>query len=175
MYDFDSVIRKVPDFPKKGILFYDITSLIADPRALQAVKQEMTAAYKNRDITKIIAVEARGFLLGPLLADALNIPLILARKKNKLPNAAYSQTYELEYGSDTIEVQQLDLKENDQVLIIDDLIATGGTIKALCDLIQNKTTARVTDIFAIIGLPFLNFREKLEGYRIKTLLDYNNE
>ena len=157
MTDYDKYIRKVPDFPKKGILFYDITSLIANPEAMKIVKDEMINLYKSANITKIIAVESRGFIFAPLLGEALGLPVVLARKKGKLPGVTYAQEYELEYGTDIIEIQKDDISENDKILIVDDLIATGGTLKAIIDLVNNNTGAAVTDIFAIIGLPFLDF------------------
>lgn len=174
-FDFDRVIRKVPDFPKKGILFYDITSLIADPPALRAVKEEMVARYKDQGITRILAVESRGFLFGTLLADALGIPMILARKKGKLPNPTHSRQYSLEYGSDTLEIQKIDIGPGDRVLLIDDLIATGGTLKAVCELVEHEAKATVVGIFAVIGLPFLHYVSVLAPRPVTTLIEYHSE
>jgi len=174
-FDFDKVIRKVPDFPKKGILFYDITSLIADPPAMRAVKEEMVRRYQGRGITKIVAVESRGFLFGTLLADALSLPLVLARKKGKLPNPTFSRSYALEYGQDTLEIQKVDLAAGDQVLLLDDLIATGGTLGAVSELIEQEAKAKVVGIFAVIGLPFLNYEKVIGKYNVATLINYYSE
>ncbi len=174
-FDFDRAIRKVPDFPKKGILFYDITALVADPKALRAVKEEMIRLYEKSGITKIISIESRGFIFAPLLAEALEIPLVLARKKGKLPNPTHSQAYTLEYGSDHLEIQKVDVARGDRVLLIDDLIATGGTLKAVCQMVEEKFEAQVGGIFAIIGLPFLNYAKTLTPYDVKTLINYQSE
>lgn len=174
-FDYDKVIRKVPDFPKKGILFYDITSLIADPPALRAVKEEMARRYKDSGLTKIVAVESRGFLFGTLVAEALSVPLVLARKKGKLPNPTFSRSYALEYGQDTLEIQKVDLRAGDNVLLIDDLIATGGTLKAVCELIEEEAKAKVCGIFAVIGLPFLNYEKVIGKYGVTTLINYHSE
>ncbi|MBL8994267.1 MAG: adenine phosphoribosyltransferase [Spirochaetia bacterium] len=174
-YDFDKAIRKVPDFPKKGILFYDITSLVADPKALRAVKAAMISFYKDKKLSKIVSVESRGFLFAPLLAEALEIPLVLARKKGKLPNPTHSQSYELEYGSDHLEIQKVDIDKGERVLIIDDLIATGGTLKAVCQMIEGKFQAEVVGLFAIIGLPFLNYEKTLAPHEVHTLINYDTE
>lgn len=174
-FDFDAVIRKVPDFPKKGILFYDITSLIADPPALRAVKQEMVSRYQHKGLTKVVAVESRGFLFGTLLSEALGVPLVLARKKGKLPNPTFRREYSLEYGTDTLEIQKVDLVPGDKVLLIDDLIATGGTLKAVCGLIEEEARAKVEGIFAVIGLPFLKYHDVLAPRPVTTLIDYHSE
>jgi len=175
MHNFDADIRKVPDYPKKGILFYDITSLISNPSALRAVKELMVETYRGKEIAKIVAIESRGFLFAPLLADALQIPLVLARKKGKLPNKTFREEYTLEYGTDSIEIQEIDLKEKGNILVIDDLIATGGTLKAVINLIEKNSPAKVTDIFAVIGLPFLKYETVLKGIRVKTLVNYDTE
>lgn len=175
MFDFDKVIRKVPDFPKPGILFYDITSLVADAKAMDAVRQEMKHWTAGKNVTKIVAVESRGFLFAPLLAQDLRVPVVLARKKGKLPGKVFSQTYELEYGTDTIEMQQCDLEGEGTVVVIDDLIATGGTLKAVADLIEKNSSYNIGGFFSVIGLPFLPYEKVLDGYEIKTLVNYNSE
>ncbi len=167
-------IRKVSDFPKKGILFYDITGLLIDPEAFSCCMNRMARLYEKRGITRIAAIEARGFLFASPLALRLNVPLLLIRKKNKLPGEKLSKTYSLEYGEDTIEMHKNDIKSGDNVLVIDDLIATGGTIKAACELAESSG-AKIEEIFAVIGLPFLGYREKLSGYRIHTLINYDSE
>ncbi len=174
-FDFDKSIRKVADFPKKGILFYDITSLVADPKALRAVKTEMIKRYENAKLTKIVSIESRGFLFAPLLAEALQIPLVLARKPGKLPNPTHKQEYVLEYGNDTLEIQTVDLEKGDHILLVDDLIATGGTLNAVAMMIEEKFHAHIAGVFGVIGLPFLNYHKKLGKYDVQTLIEYHSE
>ena len=173
-FNLDDVIRKVPNFPKKGILFYDVTSVFSNPEALAFVESKMVETYRSKKIQKIVAVDSRGFLLAPLLGRCLDIPIILARKKGKLPNETYSAEYQLEYGTDVIEIQKLDLLPNERLLIVDDLVATGGTLSAIRHIIE-KAGASVEGIFCIIGLPFLNYHQKLKGIEITTLIDYHSE
>ena len=173
-FDFDSSIRKVKDFPKKGILFYDITSVLSNPEAFKYCLDIMEERYKSRNITKIAAVEARGFIFAAPLADRMKLPLILIRKAKKLPGETYSKSYALEYGTDTIEVQKADIGNNEKILVVDDLIATGGTIRAACDLLT-ESGASVDEIFAVIGLPFLNYKSVLTGYSVRTIINYNHE
>jgi len=174
MYDYDKAIRKVPDFPKKGIVFYDITSLLTNVEAMKHLKNDMLTLYRDKSITKIIAIESRGFLLAPLLADALNLPIVLARKKGKLPNETYREEYQLEYGTDTIEIQKLDIDDKDNFLIVDDLIATGGTIRAVSSIIEKNSKATL-EVFAVIGLPFLKYENILKGLKVSTLINYDSE
>ena len=174
-FDLDSAIRKVPDFPKKGILFYDVTSLLSNPAAFKYIEEEMVRTYRGHPITKIIAIEARGFLFAPLLARALRIPIVLARKNDKLPNETYRAEYTLEYRTDVIEIQRRDMNEADHILIVDDLIATGGTVEAVCDMVSRQARAKVFGIFCLIGLPFLNYAERLAGHRIDVLIEYKEK
>lgn len=173
-FNLDNAIRKVPDFPKPGIIFYDITSVVSNIQAFNFVEAEMIRLYQSKNLDKIVAVDSRGFLFAPLLAKALNLPIVLARKKGKLPNATYQAEYELEYGSDVIEIQKLDLKSGEKVIIVDDLIATGGTLAAIRSIIE-KSGAVLSSVFCVIGLPFLNYQEKLSGIEINTLIDYKSE
>jgi len=175
MYDYDKAIRKVPDFPKKGIVFYDITSLLTNVEAMKHIKNDMLTLYSDKSITKIIAIESRGFLLAPLLADALNLPIVLARKKGKLPNETYREDYQLEYGTDTVEIQKLDIDDKDNFLIVEDLIATGGMIRAVASVIEKNSKARVAYVFAVIGLPFLKYEDILKGLKVSTLINYDSE
>jgi len=174
MFDFDSVIRKVPDFPKPGILFYDITGLLASPKAFEAVIDEMVQIYKDKKIDVVMGIEARGFIFAAPLAIRLGVPFVPIRKKGKLPGETLSKSFKLEYGEDTIEIHKADIHQGEKVLIVDDLIATGGTVKAACDLLT-ENGASVFEIFSVIGLPFLNYSEVLKGYSIKTLIDYHGE
>ncbi len=172
--NLDQVIRKVPDFPKPGILFYDITSIFLNPEAFKFVVDEMIRCYKDVQIDGIISVESRGFLLGACFAYNKGLPLVLARKKGKLPGKTISQSYLLEYGSATLEIHEADLIPGKRWLIIDDLIATGGTLQAVAGMIE-KVGASVAGIFSIIGLPFLNYHEKIGKYDPKTLINYHSE
>jgi adenine phosphoribosyltransferase len=172
--DLDKVIRKVPDFPKPGILFYDVTSIFTNPDAFRYVVDEMLNIYKNDRVDGVISIESRGFLMGACFAYEKKVPLVLARKKGKLPGKTISQSYLLEYGSATLEIHEADLIPGKNWLIIDDLIATGGTLEAVAGMIE-RVGASVAGIFSIIGLPFLNYDEKIGKYNPKTLINYHSE
>ncbi len=173
-FNLDAVIRKVPDFPKKGILFYDITSILMDPAAFAHCVSQMVSRYRSAGLDAIAAIEARGFLFGAPLALDLGLPLQLVRKQGKLPGETVSLTYELEYGSDTVEMHQQDLRPGERVLIVDDLIATGGTVRATVDLIE-RAGGSVHEVFCVIGLPFLEYERRLAPVRVHTLLNYDSE
>lgn len=173
-FDLDNAIRKVQDFPKPGILFYDITSILANPEAFSFCVDEMERLYKDKHITAIAGIEARGFLFAAPLAERLQLPLILVRKKGKLPGEIYEKRFSLEYGEDVIQIHKADIKEGDNILIIDDLIATGGTVKAAAELFT-EAKAEVHEIFCVIGLPFLPYKEVLEDYTVTTLIEYDSE
>ncbi len=126
MADLAKYIREVPDFPKPGILFYDITTLLADPQGLKLTIDAMVEPFKGKQITQVIGVESRGFIFGSVLAYQLGVGMTLVRKPGKLPAKTISESYELEYGSDTLEMHEDALSENDKVLIVDDLLATGA-------------------------------------------------
>lgn len=170
----DKAIRRVPDFPKPGILFYDITSILIDAAAFRAVLEEMEAIYREKNIDAIAAVESRGFIFGAPLAEKLGIPLILIRKKGKLPGKTVGESYNLEYGSAEIEVQKSDVNEGDKILIVDDLIATGGTLNATRKLLE-KCGAIPTDVFGVIGLPELKYEEVLKPMTVTTLINYEGK
>ncbi len=172
--DLDRVIRKVPDFPKPGILFYDISSIFTDPEAYTFAVDKMIQAYEGEQIDGVIAIESRGFLLGSVYSLAKKVPLVLARKKGKLPGKTIEESYALEYGEATLEIHIEDLTPNKRWLIIDDLIATGGTLEAVAKMIERQGS-EVAGIFSIIGLPFLNYAEKVGKYNPKTLIDYHGE
>jgi adenine phosphoribosyltransferase len=172
--NLDTAIRKVPDFPKPGILFYDITSIFTNPEAFRYVIDSMIELYKDEKIDGIISIESRVFLLGACFAYQKSVPLVLARKKGKLPGKTISQSYSLEYGSATLEIQEADLIPGKRWLIIDDLIATGGTLEAVAGMIE-RVGAEVAGIFSIIGLPFLKYNEKIGKYNPKTLINYHSE
>jgi adenine phosphoribosyltransferase len=172
--DLDKAIRKVKDFPKPGILFYDVTSIFADPAAYRYVVDRMLETYRNEKIDGVIAVESRGFLLGSCFALARKMPLVLARKKGKLPGKTVTESYSLEYGTATLEIHCADLAAGKRWLIIDDLIATGGTLEAVAKMVERQGS-KVAGIFGVIGLPFLNYKEKIGNYNPKTLIDYQKE
>lgn len=172
--DLDKAIRKVPDFPKPGILFYDVTSIFTNPQAFKYVIDQMIDSYKAEKIDGVISIESRGFLLGACYAYEKGVPLVLARKKGKLPGKTISQSYLLEYGAATLEIHEADLIPGKRWLIVDDLIATGGTLEAVAGMIE-KVGAHVAGIFSIIGLPFLKYKEKVGKYNPKTLINYNCE
>jgi adenine phosphoribosyltransferase len=172
--DLDSYIRKVPDFPKKGILFYDITSVLGQPEAFRYCIDTMVERYRNSGIDAVAAIEARGFLFAAPFADRLGVPLVLIRKKGKLPGETRSKKYALEYGEAEIEVHTADLKPGMKVLLTDDLVATGGTLRAARELITD-CGASVPEIFGVIGLPFLNYEKVLAPTPVHTLVQYHGE
>ncbi len=173
-FNLDNAIRKIPDFPKPGILFYDITSILTNMDAFNYCIEKALDIFKDSKIDAIVAIESRGFLFAAPIALRRKLPLILIRKKGKLPGETYSKSFSLEYGEDTIEVHKSDITEGMNILLIDDLIATGGTLKAAADLLR-QGGAHVEAIFAVIGLPFLNYEAILNGFRVETLINYASE
>ncbi|MCL2808847.1 MAG: adenine phosphoribosyltransferase [Treponema sp.] len=173
-FNLDDYVRKVPDFPKKGILFYDITSILAAPVAFKFCIDRMIDIYKDKKIEAIAAIEARGFLFAAPFAERLGIPLIPIRKKGKLPGITLAKKYNLEYGQAEIEVHSADVPKGKRILLTDDLIATGGTLNAARSILI-EGGAEVPDIFGVVGLPFLNYKEVLDPTPITTLIDYHSE
>jgi len=172
--NLDAVIRKVPNFPKPGILFYDITSLFLNPEVLNFVSQKMLEAFEHTKFDAAISIESRGFILGGIFAKERRVPLILARKKGKLPCETIEESYDLEYGQATLEMHKADIASGKKYLIIDDLIATGGTMRAVANMIE-KSGSEVAGIFSIISLPFLGYSEKIGKYRTVVLQEYHKE
>ena len=174
----DEAIRRVPDFPKPGILFYDVTSVFTNPKAfnfcLDAFEEKFRPLVEKGEINAIAGAESRGFLFAAPLADRLSIPLILIRKKGKLPGEVYRQSYSLEYGTAEIEILKSDVKPTDKVLLIDDLIATGGTLNASKKLF-NMAGASVVQIAGVIGLPQLEYKKVLEPTPVTTLIDFEGK
>lgn len=164
-------IRGVPDFPKPGILFRDITPLLADSEAFAASVKALTGPFVDSGIDFVAAVEARGFIFGSSVAETLDAGFIPIRKPGKLPCKTESVSYDLEYGTDTIEVHADAVKPGSRVLIVDDLLATGGTMAAACELIK-KLGAEIAGVAFLVELTALNGREKLEGYSIHTVISY---
>ncbi|MDR0290977.1 MAG: adenine phosphoribosyltransferase [Treponema sp.] len=173
-FNLDAYVRKVPDFPKKGILYYDITSILAHPQAFQFCIDSMAAIYKDKAIDAVAAIEARGFLFAPPFAVAMKIPLIPIRKKGKLPGITLSKKYDLEYAQAEIEVHQEDVPSGGRILLVDDLIATGGTLNAARELLI-AGGASVPEIFGVVALPFLHYEKALAPTPITTLLQYHGE
>jgi adenine phosphoribosyltransferase len=172
--NLDDYIRKVPDFPKKGILFYDITSILAAPEAFMFCVESMVDIYRNKSIDAVAAIEARGFLFAAPFAVRMGIPLIPIRKKGKLPGITLSKKYDLEYAQAEIEVHRADVPEGKRILLIDDLIATGGTLNAARSLLEAGGAA-VPEIFGVVGLPFLNYEKILDPTPVTTLINYHSE
>ncbi|GJQ63525.1 MAG: adenine phosphoribosyltransferase [Melioribacteraceae bacterium] len=167
------VIRDVPDFPKKGIMFKDITTLLKNPEALKFTALQFYNFSKDKGINKVVGIESRGFIFGTLLAEKLGAGFVPVRKPGKLPADTLSESYELEYGTDSIEIHKDAIQPGDKVLMHDDLLATGGTMEAAIKLVE-KLGGEVVQISFIIELMFLNGRDKLKGYDIKSLLEVND-
>ncbi len=169
--DLKKFVRDVPDFPKEGIIFKDITPLLLNPEAFRHAVGEMLKPYRGERIDKILAMEARGFIFGAPMAYELRCGLVIARKKGKLPRRTLQATYSLEYGEATVEVHQDSIGENDRILIVDDLIATGGTARALASLVE-KQGGKVVGFSFLVELTFLKGREALGNYRVETIIKY---
>ena len=172
--DLEKYIRNIPDFPKPGILFRDVTTLIQNGKAFKASVDMLVKKYKGKKIDKVVAVEARGFMFGAAIAHRLGIGFVPVRKKGKLPFKTNSVTYNLEYGTDTLEIHCDAIEKNDRVLIIDDLLATGGTVKAVTELIEGLK-GKVMGIAFVIELLDLGGREKLKGYPLISLIKFRGE
>lgn len=164
-------IRDIPDFPKPGILFKDITPLVKDPAMVRLAVHQLIHPFLGRDINVIAGMEARGFIFGALVAWELGLPFVPLRKPGKLPYDVQSVSYDLEYGSATLEAHIDSFNEGDRVLLIDDLLATGGTAKASCELVE-KLGATIEACAFVVELDFLQGREKLEGYEVHSLLHF---
>lgn len=165
--DIKKLIRDVPDYPKKGINFKDITSLLQNPDGFQFVIDHLFQRYSKSNLTQIVGIESRGFIFGAALAYKLNIGFVPIRKKGKLPCKTHKIEYELEYGSDCIEIHIDSLDKNDKVLILDDLIATGGTAIAAIDLVE-KTNAKIVESCFIVDLFFLGGSNKILDKNFKS-------
>ena len=170
----DKAIRRVPDFPKPGVLFYDITSVLTKPSAFRYCIRRMVEAYKDTHFDAVAAVESRGFLFAAPFAQELDLPLVLIRKKGKLPGEVYRCSYDLEYGSAEIEVHKSDVREGKKYLIVDDLIATGGTLGAARRLLEMGGGV-ATDVFGVIGLSDFNFEEVLKPMKVTTLINFSGQ
>ena len=166
-----ATIRDVPDFPKPGILFKDITTLLQDPRAFKKAVDILTKEYKDKKIDAVVAVESRGFIFGAVLAYKLGTAFVPVRKKGKLPFKTKGVMYSLEYGTDTLEMHVDGLKKNDRVLIVDDLLATGGTVQAVTKLVKGFK-ARIAGVAFLVELEFLKGRRKLKGLPVYSVITF---
>ena len=169
--DYASLIRAIPDFPHPGILFRDITPLLGDGEALRAVVQDLAAPFRQQRIDRVAGIEARGFLFGAPLAIELGAGFVPMRKAGKLPHETFSAQYELEYGDAAIELHQDGLQPGDNVLLVDDVLATGGTMAAAVELMQ-QAGANVAGILTLIELTALNGRARLPGHEVVALIRY---
>ena len=174
MQELRNLIRNVPDFPKKGIGFKDITTLLKQGDAFRESVDAMAARFSSEDIDAIAGIEARGFIFGAALAYKWNKPLIPIRKPGKLPAEVLREEYALEYGTDAIEMHVDAIDANQRVLVVDDLLATGGTVAAACKLVENAG-GRVAGIVFLIELAFLNGMERLDEYRVESLISFDSE
>jgi adenine phosphoribosyltransferase len=172
--ELKDLIRDIPDFPKKGIIFKDITTLLKNPNGLINSAEELYKLAKNKRITKVAGIESRGFILGGIIAEKLNAGFIPIRKPGKLPAEKVSESYLLEYGTDSIEIHKDAIQPGDKILLHDDLLATGGTMEAACKLVE-KLGGEVVQISFLIELSFLNGREKLNGYDVRSIIQYDSE
>ena len=171
MLDLKSRVRDIPDFPKKGILFRDITTLLKDAEAFQKVVDKFSAYYEDEAVDHVVGIESRGFILGAPLAYTLGAGFVPVRKPGKLPSDIYEASYELEYGKDTLTVHQDAITPGQRVLVVDDLLATGGTMAATLDLLT-KLGAKVVGVAFLIELAELRGRDRLAGHQILSLISY---
>lgn len=169
--DISSFIRNVPDFPKAGVQFKDVTTLLQNGQAFKYIIDGWRDRYRGRNIDVIVGADARGFIFGSALAYAMELPISLVRKKGKLPHTTISEEYALEYGTDTLEMHVDALNKGDRVLIVDDLLATGGTMSASARLVE-KLEGEIVEIVCVVELPLLKGREMLKGYPVHTLVEY---
>ena len=174
MIDFKKAIRSIPDFPKEGIVFRDITTLLKNPAAFRASVDLLCEHFAGSGANVIVGPESRSFIFGAAMAYKMGLSFVPVRKPGKLPAQTESETYELEYGTDTIEIHKDAIGPGSKALMIDDLLATGGTMQAACRLIE-KLEGEIVGIGFLIELSFLNGREKLKDYPIFTLVDYESE
>lgn len=171
MEELKKIIRDVPDFPKKGIIFKDITTLLSDAKSYQRMVDLIAHRYVGQKIDKVVGVEARGFIIGAALAYKLGAGIVLVRKPGKLPSETFKKSYELEYGTDTLEIHSDSIHKGEKVLIADDLLATGGTMSAVVDMV-NSMGGDVVECCFMAELEFLNGRAKLPTERVFSLLKF---
>jgi adenine phosphoribosyltransferase len=173
MNNLKSLIREVPNFPKPGINFYDITTLLKHPDGLKGTVDALAAEYEGTKVDVVIGVEARGFIFAPALAYHLGAGFVPVRKPRKLPSECASISYDLEYGQDTLEIHRDAIGNGHRVIIADDLLATGGTAKAVVDLVE-QLGGQIVGLVFVVELEFLPGRKKLEGYDVRSLIKYQS-
>ena len=173
MDELKKYIREVPDFPKPGINFYDITTLLKEPDGLEMTIDAMTEQCRGMQIDTVIGIESRGFIFGAPVAYQLGTGFVPVRKPKKLPHETASVSYDLEYGTDSLEIHKDAVGEGHRVLIVDDLLATGGTARAVVNLVEGLG-GNVAGVHFVIELGFLNGRSKFEGYDVKSLINYSS-
>lgn len=172
--DLKSHIRNVKDFPKPGIMFRDITTLLKNPEAYNYTLEQLLDFAKDKNIDKVVGIESRGFIFGSVLAHKLNCGFIPVRKPGKLPAEKVSISYSLEYGEDRLEMHKDAIETGDRVLVHDDLLATGGTMNAVCQLIE-QLGGEIIQVSFIVELSFLNGRDKLKPYDVRSIVNYEDE
>jgi adenine phosphoribosyltransferase len=169
--NYQSLIREVPDFPKPGILFYDITTLLKNPAALQSLAEELTGRYRARNVSKVVGIESRGFIFAGILAARLGAGFVPVRKPGKLPADCFEVKYSLEYGSNSLAIHRDAIGIGERVLIVDDLLATGGTAQATVNLVR-QLGGEIVGLDFLVELKGLNGRDKLAGYDIHSSITY---
>jgi adenine phosphoribosyltransferase len=172
--DLRRFIRSIPDFPKKGIIFRDITTLLNDKNAFQSVIDLFYQRYRSYRIDKVVSVESRGFIFGSALAYKLGAGFVPVRKPGKLPAKTIRQEYQLEYGTDALEIHTDAIAQGDRVIIVDDLLATGGTVQAACNLVESLG-GNILELSFLVELAFLQGRNKIERYKVFSLITYDSE
>ncbi len=169
--ELKAAIREIPDWPKKGILFYDVTTLLKQGKCFEKTINALLEPYKDKKVDLVLGIEARGFIFAPTVAYALKAGFVPVRKPGKLPAAKIQVDYELEYGTDSLEIHQDAIQPGQRVLIVDDLIATGGTARAVAEMVETME-ATVVGLDFVVELTFLNGRSKLSKYNVNSILQY---
>lgn len=164
-------IREIPDFPTEGILFYDVTTLLKDPEGLREVMDALVGRYQDQGIAKVLGIESRGFIFAPTLAYQLDAGFVPVRKKGKLPAETFEASYDLEYGTDTLEIHRDAVEPGERILIVDDLIATGGTAEATARMVS-EMGAEIAELAFLVELEFLNGRSRIGDHGVFSLLKY---
>ncbi len=171
MNNLKTLIRDIPDFPKKGVIFKDITTLLKEGERFKEAIDEISNRYLGKKIDVVVSIESRGFIIGSAIAYRLQAGIVLIRKEGKLPWRTHQATYELEYGTDTLEIHQDAIKPGEKVLIVDDLLATGGTAGAAINLVE-RLKGQIIEIAFLIELTFLKGREQIKDYPVFSLIKY---
>lgn len=171
MKDYSRYVRNIPDFPKKGILFRDITPILLDPKLFSQIVNEFVRRLKGKKVDKIVAIESRGFIFGGVIANRLKVGLAIVRKPGKLPYETIKETYQLEYGKDSLEIHKDAIKKGERIVIFDDVLATGGTAKATGNLVK-RLGGKVVEYDFLIELTPLKGKDKLKGTQVFSLIEF---